>query len=283
MSTKSFLLLYKALVTPQIEFAAPVRQNSSSVDVLNKVQRKGLALCLGVVAIAASNALEVEASLFPLELRREELSIREGGKIMSKDNSQEIKQLWNEWRDDYRGKERYMSPFGLIDLQLQDMETNSGTSIINIEPEFSFLEGLCPSRSKPEYWNRLGSSKSRSVAQQEEAKVTVQSLVENCNYKELVAFADGSCLGNPGPCGSEACIFVPNQTEPVRLKRPVTNRGSILLGEVVAILMAFEFAQSEHRKRQIHGITIFSDCQSAVGILTLGWTATSHKKSCRRY
>ena len=43
--------------------------------------------------------------------------------------------------------------------------------------------------------------------------------------------------------------------------------------------MALEFAQSEHRKRQIHGITIFSDSQSAVGILTLGWTATSHKKA----
>ena len=111
MSTKSLLLLYKALVTPQIEFAAPVWQNSSSVDVLNKIQRKGLALYLGVAATAASNALEVEASVFPLELRREELSIREGGNIMSKDNSQAIKQLWNEWRDDYRGKERYMSSF----------------------------------------------------------------------------------------------------------------------------------------------------------------------------
>ena len=89
---------------------------------------------------------------------------------------------------------------------------------------------------------------------------------------------DGSCLGNPGPCGSGACIFVPNQTEPVRLKKPVTNRGSILLGELEAILMALEFAQSEHRNRQIHGITIFSDCQSAVGILTIVWTATSIKK-----
>ena len=204
-----------------------------------------------IYATAALNALEVEASVLPLELRREELSIREGGKIMSKDNSQTIKQLWNEWRDDFRGKEKYVSPFGLIDSQLQDMETNSGTSIINIEPEFSFLEALCPSKSRPEYWNRLGSSKSRSVTQQEEAKVTVQSLVENCSYNDLIAFTDGSCLGNPGPCGSGACIFIPNDTEPVMLKRPVTNRGSILLGELVAILMALEFALSEQRKRQI--------------------------------
>ena len=64
------------------------------------------------------------------------------------------------------------------------------------------------------------------------------------------------------------------------LKRPVTNRGSILLGEITVILMALEFAQSKQRKRKNHGITIFSDSQSAVGILTLGWTATS-QKSCK--
>ena len=211
-----------------MEFAASVWQNSSSADTLNKIQRKGPALCLGVPATSALNAVEVEAGILPLELRREELSIREGGKIMSKDNSQPIKELWNEWRDSYRGNERYFSPFGLIDLQLQDMETNSGTSIINIEPEFTFLEGLCPSKSRPEYWNRLGSSKSRSVAQQEETKVAVQNMVEICEPNDIVVFTDGSCLGNPGPCGSGACIFIPTQTEPVRLKRHVTNRGSIL-------------------------------------------------------
>ena len=170
-------------------------------------------------------------------------------------------------------------PFGLIDSQLQDMEANSGTNIIDIEPEFSFPEGLCSSKSRPEYWNRLGSSKSRSVTQQEEAKVTARTLVENCSYNDLIAFTDGSCLGNPRPCASGACIFIPNDTEHIMLKRLVTNRGSLLLGELVAILMALEFAQSEQRKRQIHGITIFSDSQSAVGILTLGWTATSHKKA----
>ena len=76
---------------PQIEFVAPVWQNSSSVDVLNKILRKGLALCLGVPATATSNALEVEASVFPLELRQEKLSIGDMGKLMSKDSSQTIK------------------------------------------------------------------------------------------------------------------------------------------------------------------------------------------------
>ena len=38
------------------------------------------------------------------------MSIGEGGEIMSNDNSQPIKELWNEWRDSYRGNERYLSP-----------------------------------------------------------------------------------------------------------------------------------------------------------------------------
>ena len=62
-----------------------------------------------------------------------------------------------------------------------------------------------------DHWNRLGSSKSRSVAQQEEAKVTVQNLVETCELNDLLVFTDGSCLGNPGTCGCGACIFIPNQ------------------------------------------------------------------------
>ena len=73
------------------------------------------------------------------------------------------------------------------------MEKTSGTNIINIEPEFTFLEGLCPSKSRQEYWNRLGSSKSRSVAQWDEAKVTVQTLVERCELNDFVVFIDGSC------------------------------------------------------------------------------------------
>ena len=61
----------------------------------------------------------------------------------------------------------------------------------------------------------------------------------------LCSFFYGSCLENPGHCASGACIFIPNQTVLVNLKRPVTNRGSIQLGELVAtcILIALEFAQ----------------------------------------
>ena len=70
LSTKSLSQLHKALVIPQMEIAASVWQNSSSADTLNKIQRKGLAFCLGVPATSALNAVEVEAGVLPLELRR---------------------------------------------------------------------------------------------------------------------------------------------------------------------------------------------------------------------
>ena len=109
LSTKSLLQLYKALVIPQMEFAASVWQNSSSADALNKIQRKSVALRLGVPATSALNAVEVEAGVLPLELKREDCPL--GKEVRSCQKiSQQIKELWNEWRDSYRGNESICPP-----------------------------------------------------------------------------------------------------------------------------------------------------------------------------
>ena len=62
----------------------------------------------------------------------------------------------------------------------------------------------------------------------------------------------GPAWGTQDPVGLGACIYLPNQTEPVMLKRPVTNRGSILVGELIAILMALEFVQFEYTGKDIY-------------------------------
>ena len=73
-------------------------------------------------------------------------------------------------------------------------------------------------------------------------------------------------------------MFPPGAGEPVMLKQPVTNRGSILLGEMVAIKMALQYiVRCKARGEEISKVHIFSDSQSAVGQLTLGWEANSHK------
>ena len=85
IGVKCFLTLYQSLVTPRLEYAAAVWQ-TRSCESLEKVQRQGLALCLGLPKTSGVEALEVEAGILPMSLRRE-LAIREVGKIMAKDNT----------------------------------------------------------------------------------------------------------------------------------------------------------------------------------------------------
>jgi hypothetical protein len=73
----------------------------------------------------------------------------------------------------------------------------------------------------------LGNSKSRTKQQEEAGKRIILDLLNNQPSNSAVAFTDGSCSGNPGPCGSGAIIF--HKEEEIELKRAVSNRGSILL------------------------------------------------------
>ena len=91
-------------------------------------------------------------------------------------------------------------------------------------------------------------------------------------------FTDKSLLANlPEPCGAGACLFFPSQ-ERIDLHQPVARRASILLGERVAIKIALDQVKVEAKKRRFKEVTLFSDSQSAVGMLTLGWQNNSHKQ-----
>ena len=136
---------------------------------LEEVQRKALCLCLDSYATSGREALEVELGIKPLSIRRQELAIREGAKIISKSDQVLIKKSWHDWKLNI-DNERFLSPFGKIQLQLEDLSPETGTTTFNIEPEFSFEESLQPSKRRPEYWDRLGSSKSRTEEQQIESR-----------------------------------------------------------------------------------------------------------------
>ena len=97
----------------------------------------------------------------------------------------------------------------------------------------------------------------------------VKDLIGDPTDTTTVAFTDGSCQGNPGPCGYGAVLY-PGDNEGINLKRPVAQRGSILLAELVAILMVLEHCIAALRDG-FTDIKILSDSQTAVGILTLKW------------
>ena len=91
----------------------------------------------------------------------------------------------------------------------------------------------------------------------------------------MFAFTDGLCLENPGPCGAGAVIFFPDDPSGLELTRPVAPRGYILLAELLAILMVVELAVSKKISDLSSSLQIFSDSQSADGILTMNWASTN--------
>ena len=95
------------------------------------------------------------------------MSTREGARILGKANGQPLKKRWMQW-EELTNPEKYISPFGKIQTQIEELITESNITVFNIEPEMNFRDSLYPSRRMPEYWDRLGSSKSRSSNQQEE-------------------------------------------------------------------------------------------------------------------
>ena len=273
--------LYRSLVVPQLEYASPVWQ-IGDCSPLDKIQRKGLAIALGLPLTAGIEATEVEAGILPIDLRREELAVREMAKILAKDDEMLIKKAFNTWRDNNEEKpDRYLSPFGQMWIQISDMQSNTGVNFHNLEQQFSYMEGLQPSRRPPEYWKTLGSSKSRTKIQEQEARVVIQEQIQETGPATVIAFTDGSCRGNPGPCGAGACLYLPRQEELIKLKKPVAKTSSILLGEIVAINITLKFCLEEINRSNIDHIRIFSDSQSSIGILHLGWDSSNYKTTVK--
>ena len=137
------------------------------------------------------------------------------------------------------------------------MVSNTGVLFNNLEKKCNYLDSLQPSKQKPDYWNILGSSKSRTGDQEELSREIIGGILDSCDDGKAVVFTDGSCLGNPGPCGAGACVFPPGVSEPVLLKQPVSSRGSILLGEVVAIKMALQYLYKTQKPSDLRKVHIF--------------------------
>ena len=100
----------------------------------------------------------------------------------------------------------------------------------------------------------------------------IGGLIDKCDAGTAIAFTNGSCLGNPGSCGAGVCLFPLGSSEPMMLKQPVSNRGSILLGELVGIKMAPQYiSRSLTRGEGIRKVHIFrqSECCRSI-IIRLG-------------
>ena len=275
ISCESMIKLYQSLVVPHLEYASTVWHMSPHVKLLERIQRQGLIICLGAVGTASGESLEVQSNILPLDLRREEMAIREFTKILAKPSSSLIKQTAMKCQDSIHDKSKVITPLTNMVHLTREMEDIAEIDIKCLEPEMTYLEYMQPSRHRPTYWNNLGSSKTRSKAQELMAKETIEKILTSLPDQTVVAFTDGSCRGNPGPCGAGACLYLPGG-DALNLTQPVSKLSSILVGELVAIKMTLEAVLEELKKRPIRQVQVLSDSQTAIGVLTLGWDCNAH-------
>ena len=109
--------------------------------------------------------MEVEGNILPVDLRIEEIAVREIVKIQSKNIAEPVKQQLEEYfsRDDIY--EQQESPFGKAINQTVDMfkATKVDIKLILIEPEVTYKAGVDVMMMRaPSYWSRLGGSKKQN-------------------------------------------------------------------------------------------------------------------------
>ncbi len=84
-----------------------------------------------------------------------------------------------------------------------------------------------------------------------------------------VAYTDGACSGNPGPAGAGFVLLGPNKEiiEGYEYLGSQTNN----VGELVGIERALDLFPNE-----IDDVTIYTDSQYAIGVLSKGWKAKAN-------
>ena len=72
-----------------------------------------------------------------------------------------------------------ISPLGEMNVQVADMMSNTGITLNSLEKDCNYLESLQPSKQKPEYWNILGSSKSRTGEQEQMSREIIGGILDS--------------------------------------------------------------------------------------------------------
>ena len=75
------------------------------------------------------------------------------------------------------------------------------------------------------------------------AKQMTAEFISSLPSSTLLAFTDGPALGNPGPCGTSAIIYIDSiHHQPLKFQEPVSSHSTSYHGELAAIRLALKQA-----------------------------------------
>jgi ribonuclease HI len=121
---------------------------------------------------------------------------------------------------------------------------------------------------------KFGSSHSRTTEQKSAAQKDVRAYLEGLSSETIRCFTDGSCVGNPGPCGTGVYIQLPaKEIKHYRYLGEGTNNKA----ELSAVLDAMQLLESEGIDKETP-VVVCTDSTYVVGILTQNWKAKANKE-----
>lgn len=86
----------------------------------------------------------------------------------------------------------------------------------------------------------------------------------------FIAYADGACTGNPGPCGLGVVLVSPDGK--MREGYEFLGDGTNNIAELSAVMRAVEAVP-----RDAPGLVIHTDSQYSIGVLSKGWKAKANQ------
>jgi len=134
-------------------------------------------------------------------------------------------------------------------------EFKGSLDIENIEEDFSYSK---------DYVGLSKSYKEKIITQEFENSKTfqtenIQRQLSSLQGEEILVFTEGSTLGNQGPTGASAVMYLEgHNTTPILLKRSLSSFSNNYEGEVEAIDLALNFIYIT----EVHDK--YTDCQDAI-------------------
>ena len=94
----------------------------------------------------------------------------------------------------------------------------------------------------------------------------MREIFDSTDDRDVLLFTDGSALGNPGPTGAGAVVYLNGyQSVPALLKKSVSLKSNNYTGELVGIQIALEFlSETYHSDLVDRRIYLFTDCQPTI-------------------
>ena len=282
-STEVGLMIARSLATTHIERTYPVWCfSAATMKTVEQYHRRVLIRCTGAMKSTSTAQLEVVCNVPPIALRLQEIVVLEFARTCRIPGPHPLKVLLNTLLSDQSFmSNRIRSPAHTLFQIIATSHLRPHT----VEPLLDVpLKQLLEFKSITTDWGPdVGAAGTRTREQIHTARRHTLDTLSELDEDQVVAFSDGSALGNPGPCGAAAVIYLEGiKSSPVILSEAVSSLGTSYLGELRGIHLATDFINQASEIRIPKALDIFVDCTSAIASTTGCRTRESHQDTINK-